>query len=113
MQSRPIAASGELRHDHKRDAEQSNMIEIKPGGAGPQLFGHRSITVPLCCEGINAACKQRRQEDKTLCARYESEGLIEVSADNRRQMCERHPNQHRTSCRIEFDSPLHSAQKIR
>src|SRR5712691_2253744 len=55
----------------------------------------------------NAASPFHAEPRQAFCARHESEGLIDVCTDHRRQMCKCHPYQHRSPCCIDFDSPLH------
>ena len=63
MQGRPIAASSEMRYNHKCDTKQRNMIEIKTRRTHPQLFGHGFIAVLFGREEVNAA---RESADKKI-----------------------------------------------
>src|SRR6267154_5373356 len=63
---------------------------------------HRAVAVALGDPEINAACKQSGKEDEAFGCGEKTQRLIDVGAQDRRQMSAGDPDQHQAAKGIEF-----------
>jgi hypothetical protein len=102
MHCGPVAMRGNRRFDHESKRQEQQLIAVQLSRPHPQLPPHRAVAIALADSEIDAARKQSGKKDEPFGCREKSKRLINICAQDRRQMSACDPHQHQAAKGIEF-----------